>query len=66
VVFRSNGLSVVHFYADWSEPCQHMNNILADLALEDEFRVTFMIIFVQTKPNKIFFEYFRTLKLQSV
>lgn len=36
---RSNGLSVVHFYADWSEPCQHMNNILDDLASESEFQV---------------------------
>lgn len=35
---KSNGLSVIHFYADWSEPCQHMNNILADLVLEDDFR----------------------------
>nr|BAH71728.1 ACYPI000262 [Acyrthosiphon pisum] len=35
---KSNGLSVIHFYADWSEPCQHMNNILEDLVLEDEFR----------------------------
>lgn len=38
-VFRSNGLSVVHFYADWSEPCQHMNNILGELASESEFQV---------------------------
>jgi len=35
---KSNGLSVVHFYADWSEPCQHMNNVLEYLASEDEFQ----------------------------
>lgn len=35
---KSSGLSVVHFYADWSEPCLHMNDILDDLASEDEFQ----------------------------
>ncbi|XP_025413472.1 glutaredoxin 3 [Sipha flava] len=34
----SNGLSVVHFYADWSEPCQYMNNILSDLASDSDFQ----------------------------
>lgn len=43
--FRSNGLSVIHFYADWSEPCQHMNNILDDLATESEFQVPNLITF---------------------
>ncbi|XP_050535485.1 glutaredoxin 3 [Daktulosphaira vitifoliae] len=33
--FKLSGqLSVVHFYADWSIPCQHMNGILDDLAVE--------------------------------
>jgi len=53
MVFRSNGLSVIHFYADWSEPCQHMNNILADLVLEDEFRVTFYDNICTNKTSKI-------------
>jgi len=35
---KSNGLSVIHFYAEWSEPCQHMNNILNDLVAENEFK----------------------------
>lgn len=60
-VFRSNGLSVIHFYADWSEPCQHMNNILADLASDNEFQVVyFMMIFVRIKLVTFFSEYFRT------
>ncbi|VVC25141.1 Glutaredoxin,Thioredoxin-like fold,Glutaredoxin, PICOT-like,Monothiol glutaredoxin-related,Thioredoxin [Cinara cedri] len=37
-LFKSNGLAVVHFYADWSEPCQHMNNILNEIASDSEFQ----------------------------
>lgn len=39
MLFRLKGLSIVHFYADWSEPCQHMNTILNDLASENEYKV---------------------------
>lgn len=63
VDFRSNGLYVVYFYADYSKPYQHTKNLLADLFLEDKFQVTFIIITVCTKKTiKIFFDYYRTFK----